>query len=71
MRCVRRGIDIETLHVDVPPDMPLFDGARSEREGARRAAQAIQIPVHAGLTRAQLERVAATVRSVLEQSTTD
>ena len=27
MRCVRRGIDIETLHVDVPPDMPLFEGA--------------------------------------------
>jgi len=68
VRCVRRGIDIETLHVDVPPDMPLFEGARSEREGARRAAQAIQIPVHAGLTKAQLERVAATVKSVLEQS---
>ena len=68
VRCVRRGIDIETLHVDVPPDMPLFDGARSEREGARRAAQAIQIPIHAGLTRTQLERVAATVKSVLEQS---
>ena len=68
MRCVRRGIDIETLHVDVPPDMPLFEGTRSEREGARRAAQAIQIPVHAGLTKDQLERVASTVKSVLEQS---
>src|SRR5258706_8009803 len=54
VRCVRRGIDIQTLHVDVPPDMPLFEGAPAEREGARRAAQAIQIPRHAGLTRPQL-----------------
>jgi dTDP-4-amino-4,6-dideoxygalactose transaminase len=65
VRCVRRGIDIETLHVDVPPDMPLFEGAAAEREGARRAAQAIQIPMHAGLTKQQLERVATTVRNVL------
>ena len=65
VRCVRRGIDIETLHVDVPPDMPLFEGAPAERDGARRAAQAIQIPIHAGLTQPQLERVATTVRHVL------
>ena len=46
VRCVRRGIDIETLHVDVPPDMQLFAGVSAERDGARRAAQAIQIPVY-------------------------
>jgi dTDP-4-amino-4,6-dideoxygalactose transaminase len=68
VRCVRRGIDIETLHVDVPPDMPLFEGARGERDGARRAAQAIQIPIYAGLTREQIGRVAATVRGVLERA---
>jgi dTDP-4-amino-4,6-dideoxygalactose transaminase len=68
VRCVRKGVDIETLHVDVPPDMPLFEGARAEREGARRAAQAIQIPIHAGLTQPQLERVASTVRDVLSSS---
>jgi dTDP-4-amino-4,6-dideoxygalactose transaminase len=66
--CVRRGIDIETLHVDVPPDMELFQGATAEAEGARRAAQAIQIPIYAGLTPAQIERVAATVRSVLSNA---
>ena len=42
VRCVRRGIDIETLHVDVPPDMELFADAKAEAEGARRAAQAIR-----------------------------
>jgi dTDP-4-amino-4,6-dideoxygalactose transaminase len=65
VRCVRRGIDIETLHVDVPPDMELFGGVRAEADGARRAAQAMQVPVYAGLTREQIERVASTVRDVL------
>jgi perosamine synthetase len=65
VRCVRRGIDIETLHVDVPPDMELFGTVRAEADGARRAAQAMQVPVYAGLTREQIERVAATVRDVL------
>ena len=63
---MRRGIDIETLHVDVPPDMELFGTVRSEAAGARRAAQAMQVPVYAGLTREQIERVATTVRDVLK-----
>jgi dTDP-4-amino-4,6-dideoxygalactose transaminase len=65
VRCVRRGIDVETLHVDVPPDMELFQGATAQADGARRAAQAMQIPIYAGLTREQVDRVAATVRDVL------
>jgi perosamine synthetase len=65
VRCVRRGIDVETLHVDVPPDMDLFQGAAAHADGARRAAQAMQIPIYAGLTREQIDRVAATVRDVL------
>ncbi len=68
VRCVRRGIDIETLHVDVPPDMELFQGATAEAAGARRAAQAIQIPIYAGLTPEQIERVAGTVRRVLSDA---
>ena len=65
VRCVRRGLDIETLHVDVPPDMELFGTTRAEAGGARRAAQAMQVPVYAGLTHEQIERVAGTVRDVL------
>jgi perosamine synthetase len=65
VRCVRRGIDVETLHVDVPPDMDLFQGAAAHADGARRAAQAMQIPIYAGLTREQIDRVATTVRDVL------
>jgi dTDP-4-amino-4,6-dideoxygalactose transaminase len=65
VKCVRRGVDIETLHVDVPPEMALFGAVRAEAEGAHRAAQALQVPVYAGLTREQIERVATTVRDVL------
>jgi len=68
VRCVRRGIDIETLHVDVPPDMALFGNVKAEADGARRAAQAMQVPVYAGLSREQIERVAATVREVLKSA---
>ena len=42
VRCVRRGIDIETLHVDVPPDMELFGTVHGggERRAPRRAGDA-------------------------------
>ena len=65
VRCVRRGVDIEVLHVDVTPDMELFAGARAEADGARRASQAIQIPVYSSLTPEQSARVATVVRDVL------
>jgi dTDP-4-amino-4,6-dideoxygalactose transaminase len=68
VRCVRRGIDIETLHVDVPPTMELFGTVRAEADGARRAAEALQVPVYAGLTHEQIERVASTVRDVLRSA---
>lgn len=67
VRCVRRGVDIETLHVDVPPDMELFAATKAEADGARRAAQAIQIPVYASLRDDQVARVATVVRDVLSK----
>jgi dTDP-4-amino-4,6-dideoxygalactose transaminase len=63
-RCIRRGVDIETLHVDVCNRLPLFEEFWSEAPGAERAAEVIQVPVYASLTDAQLERVARTVRRV-------
>jgi dTDP-4-amino-4,6-dideoxygalactose transaminase len=71
VRCVRRGVDIETLHVDVCSDMELFAGARVEpagAPGARRAAGAMQVPVYSTLTDAQARRVARVVRAVLSNA---
>jgi dTDP-4-amino-4,6-dideoxygalactose transaminase len=71
VRCVRRGIDIETLHVDVCSDMELFAGSRVVPEGApgaRRAAGALQIPVYSTLTDPQARRVARVVKRVLSNT---
>lgn len=71
VRCVRRGVDIETLHVDVCSDLELFAGSPVEpagAPGARRAAGAMQLPVYAALTDSQTARVAQVVRAVLTNS---
>src|SRR5262245_28469236 len=68
VRCVRRGIDIETLHVDVCSDMDIFANETvvpAGAPGARRAAGAMQIPVYSTLTDEQALRVARVVRGVL------
>src|SRR5256885_8981691 len=68
VKCVRRGIDIETLHVDVCPGLEMFADSRVEPAGAPgavRAAGAMQIPVYSTLNDAQIQRVARAVRSVL------
>jgi len=72
VKCVRRGVDIETLHVDVCSDLELFAGATVEpagAPGAHRAAQAMQIPVYSSLTDEQTARVARVVRGVLAPAT--
>jgi dTDP-4-amino-4,6-dideoxygalactose transaminase len=71
VRCVRRGIDIETLHVDVCSDMDIFANETvipPGAPGARRAAGAMQIPVYSTLTDEQAQRVARVVRDVLQRS---
>ena len=61
-RCLRAGLDVEYHHMDVCPDLALFAGAPGEAAGARRTRDALQIPVHAGLRPADLERVARRFR---------
>ena len=68
VKCVRNGIDIETLHVDVCPEMGMFADARVEPPGvpgAVKAAGAMQVPVYSSLTDQQIQRVARVVRDVL------
>jgi hypothetical protein len=65
---VRRGIDIETLHVDVCSDMDLFAQEKAVpagTPGARRAAGAMQVPIYSTLTDDEVQRVARVVRDVL------
>jgi dTDP-4-amino-4,6-dideoxygalactose transaminase len=64
-RALRRGLDLESHHMDVCPELPLFAESRIDAPGARRTAESVQIPVHSGLEPAALERVADRVRRAL------
>jgi len=64
-RCLRRGIDVETLHVDVCTRLPLFGGPHAAAPGADKAATAIQLPVYSSLSSEAVQRVAAVVREVV------
>jgi dTDP-4-amino-4,6-dideoxygalactose transaminase len=70
-RCIRRGLDIETLHVDVCTRVSLFGSDLSVAAGAERAASAVQLPVYAGLTELQLAQVVNTVKKALIQPRDD
>jgi hypothetical protein len=63
-RCLRAGLDVETLHVDVCTRLGLFGAARAE-PGADRAAEAVQIPVYESLDADLMDQVIETVRRAL------
>ncbi len=61
LACLKRGVDLETLHVDVCPHMAIFGGSKAPVPGADATTAAVQIPVYESLTPAQVERVAQVV----------
>jgi dTDP-4-amino-4,6-dideoxygalactose transaminase len=63
--CLRHGVDIETLHVDVCTELPLFNAHKSPAPGAEQTKGTVQIPVYESLTDEQLERVATVVRGAV------
>ena len=66
-RCIRAGIDVETLHVDHCPQIhELFGQPESAFPRAERAAQTIQIPIYSSLSDLQVRRIATKVRQILQ-----
>jgi dTDP-4-amino-4,6-dideoxygalactose transaminase len=63
--CLRRGVDLETLHVDVCPQLPLFGRGQPTAPGALQTTSTIQIPIYEVLTDTQLESVADAVRDAV------
>jgi dTDP-4-amino-4,6-dideoxygalactose transaminase len=63
--CIRRGVDIEVLHVDVCTRLALFGDRSASAPGAERAAGVVQLPVYSSLTDAQMRKIARVVTSVL------
>jgi dTDP-4-amino-4,6-dideoxygalactose transaminase len=65
-RCLRSGLDVEYHHMDVCPDLPLFEVPRAPFPGARRTADALQVPVHAGLRARDFDLVSRRLRGALD-----
>jgi dTDP-4-amino-4,6-dideoxygalactose transaminase len=66
--CLRRGVDVESLHVDVCTRLPLFAGPHAPAPGADQAAGAIQLPVYSSLSMAGVRRVAAVLKAAVAAS---
>jgi dTDP-4-amino-4,6-dideoxygalactose transaminase len=64
-RCLRRGVDVETLHVDVCPRLSLLGSGHAATPGADKAATAIQLPVSSSLSSDGVRRVSTVVREVV------
>ncbi len=65
-RCIRRGVDVAPMHVDVCPKMDLFRPSSSASAegfyGAEKAATAVQVPVYESLSDQEIDRVGKLVR---------
>ncbi len=68
-RCIRRGVDVAPMHVDVCTRVKLFDWKGPAAPGAEKAATAVQIPVYESLSDAEISRIGRCVREELWRQT--
>jgi hypothetical protein len=66
-RCIRRGVDVAPMHVDVCTKMDLFGGNGTTMPGAEKAATAVQVPVYESLSDREVERVGLLVREQVQR----
>ena len=66
-RCIRRGVDVAPMHVDVCTKMELFGWQGPPAPGAMRASTAVQLPMYESLQDAEVERVGRLVRRQVER----
>jgi len=63
--CLRRGVDLETLHVDLCAELPLFGDGHASAPGARETTGTVQLPIYESLSDTQLDRVASVLRDAV------
>jgi dTDP-4-amino-4,6-dideoxygalactose transaminase len=66
-RALRRGVDVETFHVDVWPTVGHL-ARHAHTPAAERACNVVQMPVYAALGRRGAQRVASRIRSLLSST---
>jgi dTDP-4-amino-4,6-dideoxygalactose transaminase len=54
---IRRGIDIEIMHVDICTELPLFAEYKRSCPNAERTKNTLQLPVYSSLDRSELNRI--------------
>ena len=64
-RCIRRGIDVAPMHVDVCTRMEIFGWKGPATPGAEKAATSVQVPVYESLADHEIERIGRMVREEL------
>lgn len=67
-RCIRRGVDVAPMHVDVCTALDLFGWEGPAMPGAERAATAVQVPVYESLSDREIDRVGRLVRDQVGRS---
>jgi perosamine synthetase len=67
LRSLKHGVDLETLHVDVCPQLELFSAYKVAAPGAEATEQAVQIPVYESLSSMDVDRVADVVHASAAQ----
>ena len=60
--CIRRGVDVAPMHVDVCTQMELFGRQSQPVPGAEHAMTAVQVPVYELLSDVEIERIGRLVR---------
>jgi dTDP-4-amino-4,6-dideoxygalactose transaminase len=64
-RCIRRGVDVAPMHVDVCTKMDLFGWQGLPAPGAEKAMTAVQVPVYESLSDEEVQGVGRLVRAQL------
>jgi dTDP-4-amino-4,6-dideoxygalactose transaminase len=68
-KCIRKGVDVAPMHVDVCTRVGSFGWQGPQAPGAERAATAVQIPVYESLADSEIERIGRRVREALLRQT--
>jgi hypothetical protein len=66
-RCIRRGVDVAPMHVDICSELDLFGWQGAPAPNAGVASKAVQLPMYESLLDSEVERVGRLVRTQVER----
>jgi perosamine synthetase len=67
--CIRRGVDVAPMHVDLCTKMDLFGWRGPAAPGAEQAMTAVQVPVYESLQDHEIERIGRLVKEQVSRLT--